>query len=88
MKVLKVYSDGDYGALEFENKYLGASVKTIIENIDDYRQDVGESYEADFLLDSYDFGDICPKFVSFLKNQIIDEDDQKHMTFYLETEIV
>lgn len=88
MRVLKVYSDGDYGAVEFENQYSGTLVKTIIDNINDYKQDVEEDWDADFLLHVYEFSDICPEFVKFIKEDIIDYDDSKHTTFYLETETV
>ncbi len=88
MRVLKVYSDGDYGALAFENVWSGTAVKDILDNIDNYKQDVEEDYEAEFLLETYDFGEIDKEFVKFIKDDIIDYDDSKHKTFYLETEIV
>jgi len=88
MRVLKVYSDGDYGAIAFEGAWSGTLVKDILDDIDNYKQDVEEDYEAEYLLEAYDFGEIDIKFVRFIKDEIIDYDDSKHTTFYLETETV
>ncbi len=82
MKVLLVDSNDDFGATHFENEYGGVKVIDIINNIDEYRD---EDY---YDLTVYEFTDIDPTFVKFIKTYIQDYDDSKNINFYLETDII
>lgn len=72
-------SGEDYSALSFEKANSGTLVSDIIDNIQDYESDEWE-------LSVHEFGEIDPKFVKFIKNNIQDYDMSKDTNFYLETE--
>lgn len=72
-------SGEDYSALSFEKANDGALVSDIIDNIQDYESDEWE-------LSVHEFGEIDPKFVKFIKDNIQDYDMSKDTNFYLETE--
>jgi hypothetical protein len=72
-------SGEDYSALSFEKANAGVLVSDIIDNIEDYESDEWE-------LSVHEFGEIDPKFVKFIKNNIQDYDMSKDTNFYLETE--
>ena len=72
-------SGEDYSALSFEQANPGTLVSDIIDNIQDYESDEWE-------LSVHQFGEIDPKFVKFIKDNIQDYDMSKDVNFYLETE--
>ena len=72
-------SGEDYSALSFEKANAGALVSDIIDNIEKYESDEWE-------LSVHEFGEIDPKFVKFIKNNIQDYDMSKDTNFYLENE--
>lgn len=72
-------SGEDYSALSFEQANPGVLVSDIIDNIEKYESDEWE-------LSVQEFGEIDPKFVKFIKNNIQDYDMSKDTNFYLETE--
>lgn len=80
IRVLLV-SGEDYSALSFEQANPGVLVSDIIDNIEKY-----ESDEDEWELSVHEFGEIDPKFVKFIKNNIQDYDMSKDKNFYLETE--
>lgn len=84
MKILHVYGDDDYGALEFENYFKGQTVKSIIERFI-YTE---EEHDGDFYMDLLEFNEVDEKFAQWIKNQICDYDQLKHENFYLENETV
>ncbi len=84
MKILHVYGDDDYGALEFENYFKGQSIKSIIEMFIDNE----EEHDGDFYMDLFEFGEVDEKFVSWIKDEFCDYDHLKHSNFYLETQTV
>lgn len=85
MKVLEVYGDGDYAAVDFENnvkkhnyidfwnrsKEAGKS----LEHVDD-------DNEAYFEYKAHEFGEVDPAFISFI-DDLIDYDDSKHHNYYI-----
>lgn len=80
MKLIYVSGD-DSAALEFENYFKGKNVKEIIERF-------GEEHDGDFELELFEFDEIDPKFIKFIRNEIQDYDDSKHSNFYCEGEII
>jgi len=86
MRILIIDGEGDYDALEFENKYKGASVFDIIENLEDYK--AKESKDEFWSLRVKEFKDIDPKFIDFVRLEVQDYDYSKSNNFYLETEII
>jgi len=89
MKVLKVfYSNGDYGAINFETVHRGASVTDVIENPDNYLPESEES-EYQWNLEIKEFeGQVDKEFVNFVRNEMTDYDQSKHECFYMEGETV
>ena len=84
MRVLVVTSDGDYGALTFQQEFKGTTVIDIINNIDKIR----EKDEEGLLFSVREFGEVDPNFIEFVRRDVQDYDHSKHENFYLETEIV
>ena len=82
MKVLYLSNYGDYDALEFMERHNGILVKDIIENLSVYED------EDSFELTVYEFDELDLDFVKFIRNEIFDNDDQKHKHFWLETETI
>lgn len=80
IRVLLV-SGEDYSALSFEQANPGVLVSDIIDNIEKY-----ESDEDEWELSVHEFGEIDPKFVKFIKDNIQDYDMSKDKNFYLENE--
>ena len=83
MKLIYVSGD-DYAALEFENYFKGKNVEEIIGRfiIND------EEHDGDFEIKLFEFDEIDPKFIKFIRNEIQDYDDSKHSNFYCEGEII
>lgn len=80
-----IYVDGDdYAALEFEKYFKGKSVKEIIERF--FEGD--EEYDGDFDMGLYEFKNIDPEFISFIRNEISDYDQSKHSNFYFEDAVI
>lgn len=88
MKILLV-TGGDYAALSFEETWKGTKVEDIISNQFNYLPTPEqEDNEMFWDFEVHEFGDICPNFAKFIKNNYQDYDDSKHQKFYLETEVV
>lgn len=84
MKMIYVYGDDDYAALDFERYFNGKSVKEIIERFFDNE----EEYDGDFEMKLYEFGEIDPEFIKFVCSSIQDYDQSKHENFYFENQII
>ncbi len=89
MKVLKVNGDGDYGAQHFANQHAGASVNEIISNTDKFLPtEENDEYEQ-WNLEVEEFNvTINKEFLDFIRNEMIDYDHGKHITFYVEGETI
>jgi hypothetical protein len=88
MKVLKVYGDGDYGAVHFETAHGGKNVDDIIANPDAFLPtDENDEYEQ-WSLEVLEFGDVDSKFVAFVKGDMRSYEDSKHENFWMEGETV
>jgi len=72
-------SGGDFSALSFQEEYSGTKVSDIIENLSDY-----ESEEWD--LEVYEFGEVDPEFVEFVRDTVQDYDQKKDATFFFDWE--
>lgn len=83
-KVLYVSSEGDYGAMIFADNGYGVSVEVAyrlaMENGGRYEMETEDDY---LYFDAYEFGDIDPKFIRFLRNNIIDYDRSKAHDFFI-----
>ena len=89
-RVLYIGCDDDFCASSFQMKFGGTPVSEIIDNIEDFKYKV-EDPEEDYggwTLKVYEFGEIDPKFVKFIKSKIQDYDDSKNKTFYLESDVI
>lgn len=91
MKVLRVSSaNRDYGASYFENEYFGQSVDELIKRVEAGEKfttgDMEEEDELDMRV--LETGDVSPEFIKFMRDEVIDYDDQKHQAFYFEGEII
>lgn len=84
MKMIYVTGDDDYAAIEFEKKFKGRLVSDIIQ---EYFVEDNE-YEGDFEMEVYDFSEIDPKFLEFLRHEILDYDQLKHSNYYFENQTV
>lgn len=82
MKVLYVSGD-DYSANDFEN-HVTENKLTFEEasKLETFLDEYGE--ETNIIVEEMEFGDICPKFLDFIKNEVIDYDDSEHSNFYTE----
>lgn len=83
MKMIYVFGD-DYAALEFEKYYNGSSVKEVIDRVFIGR----EEHNENFGMRLYEFGNIDPDFINFVRRKILDHDQAKHENFYFENEII
>ena len=84
MKLLYVSGDGDYDALEFEREFEGKLVSDIITLVFDDDVD----YESDFDFELFEFEDIDPNFIQFVRNYIQDYDHAKAANFYFENQTI
>jgi hypothetical protein len=85
MKLLYIHSGDDYAALTFEQQYGGRKVVDLLKDIDGVKRSV-EYKEVE--VDVIEVGDVDERFVKFLRDHILDYDQSKHNTFYLETETI
>jgi hypothetical protein len=76
---LLMVSGGDFSALEFSREHSGKKVSDIIDNLSEYEGD-------EFDLEVYEFGEVDPKFVSFVKQSVMDYDQKKDTNFFFEWE--
>ncbi len=82
MKILYVTTDGDYGATNFET--TGLSYEQTYEKALANGGLLMEEYEGEnYIFRAYEFGDVDPKFIDFVRNEIQDYDDSKHKNFYV-----
>lgn len=89
MKVLKVNSDGDYGAVHFENQHGGKSVDEIIANPDKFLPTEEDDEYEQWNLEVLEFeGNVDAKFLDFIKTDMRSWDDRKHENFWVEGETV
>lgn len=82
MKIIYVYGDGDYGAMTFEQS--GISVKEAYEAAK--KNNNKTEYEIDgdtIFVKAYEFNDVDPNFVEFIRYYIEDYDMAKNRTFYV-----
>lgn len=84
MKMLEVYGDDDFAAIEFENYFTGKSIKEIIDRF--FIND--EEHDGDFDMILHEFTDIDPEFIKFIRLNIQDYDFAKSHNFYFEDEIL
>ncbi len=92
MKMIYVSGD-DYASLEFSNAHKDEQVSNFIETFFSEGETsieyvfLGDNHdEVTVSIDCYDFGEIDPKFNSFVRNNVQDYDDSKHSNFYFEAD--
>jgi len=81
-KVLKVTGD-DFAALQFEQQF---DIKKVYQDLIDNDSEFIELEDKDgeiIEVSLYEFTNIDPKFVDFIKNDILDHDEQKTTSFYV-----
>lgn len=89
MKAILISGDGDYCAVHFESKFGGTPVKDIIENPELFEPtDEDEDEDETWSIEVIEVGEVDPRFVKLIRNEIEDYDSSKHKTFYLENEKV
>lgn len=87
MKMIYVFGDEEYAALEFERAFDGRLVSDIINEL--IPEPFVGSYEFDeFNIELYEFGDVDTNFIQFIRNTILDYDQSKHENFYFEGETI
>ncbi len=84
MKMIYVYGDDEYAAIDFENYFKGISVNEIIDRFIIN----GENHDGDFKMKLYIFDTVDPNFITFVRMYVEDYDMAKHSTFYFESDIV
>jgi hypothetical protein len=97
MKLIEVSSDGDYGAVMFEQSFEGTNTKVsdfIAKNFVDGRTQITYTFEhqqcgeTDVNIYLYEYGAIDLNFVNLIRHKFMDYDDKKHHNFYFENEIL
>jgi hypothetical protein len=78
MRVLLVKGDDDYGALKFEDEMGVEKAKELIAE----GKEIKSEDEGVFYGEVFEFGEVDPKFVEFIRNKIEDYDTTKHVNFY------
>ncbi len=91
MKILKLIPNGDYESVVFENGFSGKPVTDLIKKVEageilSCEDDDGE--EITFGFKVFEVGEISDSFLSFVRNEVQDEDDAKHSNFYVENSVV
>ena len=93
MKVLYVENPyGDYGAVTFEQSTL--TVESVLEEMalhdtTEIELSVGEDFEnydeepTGLSFELFEFKEVDPEFIDFIRNYIQDYDDSKHRNFYI-----
>ena len=90
MKFLIVKSDGDFGAVYFENKWGGTPIKDVIENQSKFLptdEEIEEGEEWYFEIKEFKFVSLTHEFMEYLGG-FIDYDFQKNSRMYAEFETV
>lgn len=82
MRVLYVSGD-DYCVLDFE-EHVRENKLTFEQSSKIKRLFDSDNYEVTVEIEEKEFGDICPNFVKFIKNEVVDSDSSKHSNFYTE----
>jgi hypothetical protein len=80
MKIAFVTSENDYGALNFEEWGGVEKLKSLKKKKDFSHSVKGEEL---FSVQFMEFGSVDPKFVEFIKDQIMDYDESKDVNFYI-----
>jgi hypothetical protein len=82
MKILYVYGDDDYGAVNFEDSNY--TVEDVVKMVEEEGQDEFETDDGDsFFAEVLNFKDVDPEFITWVKNTIQDYDDSKNKDFYI-----
>lgn len=85
MKILYFVGYSDYDALDFARSE--PDLKALYEEYKDKEDTLysgtyeGNEFEGD--IRCYEFGDVCPDFLEFVKNEISDYDASKQADFYV-----
>ncbi len=94
MKMIYVSGD-EYASLEFEQRHVGQSISEFIKNFfDENKTEIAYSFLTDrnteIIVDCelFNFGEIDPKFIQFVRKTVQDYDDSKHSNFYFEDQIL
>jgi putative salt-induced outer membrane protein YdiY len=88
MKVLYVSGDGDFSALDFENKGYD-KIDKLRELWDEANRSeskqVAIGIEEDYYIygQSYEFGEVDDKWIDFIQDKFMDYDDLKHHNYYI-----
>lgn len=82
MRAILIGGDGDYAASEFENEHGGTPVIDVINNLENFQPEEEDLWTIEVI----EVGEVDPRFVEFIRNNIEDYDYSKHVTFYLENE--
>lgn len=81
-KLIYVSGDGDYAAMFFDRSDITPeeAYKAAHQNAGEYQYEIdGENV----YVNSYEFGDVDPKFIAFIENKIVDYDQAKAADFYV-----
>lgn len=76
MKILYIYGDDDYAALDFDKEIGIEKARELWEKGQPLPLPEGVYYKVQ------DFGDVDPKFIDFIRDKIQDYEDSKHSNFY------
>lgn len=87
MKLIYVTGEYDYGALMFDQS-IDNKEFTLEEVASDMKAGDSKSVlvrngEDCVDVKMYEFGDVDPKFIEFIRNTVQDYDDSKHQNFYI-----
>lgn len=89
MKAILINGDGDFCAVHFESKFRGTPVKDIIENPELFEPTYDDEDEDEtWSIEVIEVGEVDPRFVTFIRNEIEDYETSKNVTFYLENETI
>lgn len=97
MKLIEVSSDGDYGAVMFEQSFEGTNTKVsdfIANNFEEDQNVIPYEFEhrncnsVVVQIELHEFGDVDPKFIEFIRRDFVDRYYTKHHNFYFENEIL
>ena len=81
-KVILVNGEGDYGVIEF--KESGISVEKAYQMAIDEGGRTYITLEDEIItVKAYDFGDVDPEFISFIRNEVQDYDMAKFQNFFI-----
>lgn len=82
MKVLFIYGDDDYSALNFEQSGMSKEEVYKIAMDNGSRFDF-ETEEGNFTVKVFEFGEVDVQFIQFIRSHIEDYDQSKHQTFHV-----